>query len=202
MSPTLRCAAILAAGAPELVAFMSDEAVAAVPGLPAPQYTLKYYLMYLDKVRERAAALRQGKGPLRVRWALGPVRRGQSSLTKPCTPSAPQEVPLGSGPLRAWSAHCGPGRWAGNCALTCCLTSTPARPLGTRTAALGQELLNKRVLGSPLCFMLRCQGGGLALARQVPEPWVPPSLAVQNIYSFSKRAQTTGPGREPSRFWG
>lgn len=52
--------AVLAAGAPDLVAFMSDEAVAAVPGLPAPQYTLKYYLMYLDKVRERAAALTQG----------------------------------------------------------------------------------------------------------------------------------------------
>ncbi|XP_054992999.1 uncharacterized protein LOC129404428 isoform X2 [Sorex araneus] len=52
--------AVLAAGAPEVAAFMSDEAVAAVPGLPALRYTLKYYLLYLSRVRERAAALSRG----------------------------------------------------------------------------------------------------------------------------------------------
>ncbi|XP_072798425.1 uncharacterized protein [Vicugna pacos] len=49
--------AILAAGAPEVAAFMSEEAVAAVPGLPALQYTLKHYLLYLGRVQERATAL-------------------------------------------------------------------------------------------------------------------------------------------------
>lgn len=52
--------AVLAAGAPEVAAFMSDEAVAAVPGLPALQYTLKHYLLYLGPVQERARALSQG----------------------------------------------------------------------------------------------------------------------------------------------
>nr|XP_020032069.1 uncharacterized protein LOC109694499 isoform X2 [Castor canadensis] len=51
--------AVLAVGAPEVAAFMSDEAVAGVPGLPALQYTLKHYLLYLSQVRERAAALSQ-----------------------------------------------------------------------------------------------------------------------------------------------
>ncbi|XP_047637026.1 uncharacterized protein LOC125127679 isoform X2 [Phacochoerus africanus] len=53
-------ASVLAAGAPELAAFMSEEAVAAVPGLPALQYTLKHYLLYLSRVQERATALSHG----------------------------------------------------------------------------------------------------------------------------------------------
>ncbi|XP_046521535.1 uncharacterized protein LOC124241650 [Equus quagga] len=52
--------AVLAAGAPEEAAFMSDEAVAAVPGLPVLQYTLKHYMLYLSRVRERASALSRG----------------------------------------------------------------------------------------------------------------------------------------------
>nr|XP_014338021.1 PREDICTED: uncharacterized protein LOC106701490 [Bos mutus] len=52
--------AVLAAGAPEVAAFMSEEAVAAVPGLPALQYTVKHYLLYLSRVQERATALSQG----------------------------------------------------------------------------------------------------------------------------------------------
>jgi hypothetical protein len=55
---------------------MSDEAVAGVPGLPALQYTLKHYLLYLSQVRERAAALSQGE---RSAGGLGsriPVRLG------------------------------------------------------------------------------------------------------------------------------
>lgn len=43
---------------------MSDEAVAAVPGLPALQYTLKHYLLYLGPVQERARALSQGEGTI------------------------------------------------------------------------------------------------------------------------------------------
>ena len=52
--------AVLAAGAPEVAAFMSEEAVAAVAGLPALQYTVKHYLLYLSRVQERATALSQG----------------------------------------------------------------------------------------------------------------------------------------------
>ncbi|XP_055265038.1 uncharacterized protein LOC129545203 isoform X2 [Moschus berezovskii] len=51
--------AVLAAGAPEVAAFMSEEAVAAVPGLPALQDTVKHYLLYLSRVQERATALSQ-----------------------------------------------------------------------------------------------------------------------------------------------
>ncbi|XP_047637027.1 uncharacterized protein LOC125127679 isoform X3 [Phacochoerus africanus] len=58
--------AVLAAGAPELAAFMSEEAVAAVPGLPALQYTLKHYLLYLSRVQERATALSHAQPPLRT----------------------------------------------------------------------------------------------------------------------------------------
>lgn len=54
--------AVLAVGAPEVAAFMSDEAVAAVPGLPVLQYTLKHYLLYLGQVQERARALSRGEG--------------------------------------------------------------------------------------------------------------------------------------------
>uniref|UniRef100_A0A4X1SS27 Uncharacterized protein n=1 Tax=Sus scrofa TaxID=9823 RepID=A0A4X1SS27_PIG len=73
--------AVLAAGAPEVAAFMSEEAVAAVPGLPALQYTLKHYLLYLSRVQERATALSHGSAsglwtPHRVEtalwtWAIG-----------------------------------------------------------------------------------------------------------------------------------
>ncbi|KAM9098748.1 uncharacterized protein LOC105749541 isoform X1 [Sarcophilus harrisii] len=51
--------AILTAGAPETTAFMADEAVAAVPGLPRLQYTLKHYILYLDKIRACAKRLNQ-----------------------------------------------------------------------------------------------------------------------------------------------
>ncbi|XP_074135881.1 uncharacterized protein LOC141549818 isoform X2 [Sminthopsis crassicaudata] len=51
--------AILTAGAPETTAFMADEAVAAVPGLPVLQYTLKHYILYLDKIRACAKRLNQ-----------------------------------------------------------------------------------------------------------------------------------------------
>ncbi|XP_059887387.1 uncharacterized protein [Delphinus delphis] len=50
---------LLAARALEVAAFMSEEAVAAVPGLPALQYTLKHYLLYLGRVQEGATALSQ-----------------------------------------------------------------------------------------------------------------------------------------------
>ncbi|XP_029954213.1 uncharacterized protein LOC115393370 [Salarias fasciatus] len=51
--------AVLAAGAPELAAFMSDEATESVPGLKPVQYTAKHYGLYLDKMAERAQQLNQ-----------------------------------------------------------------------------------------------------------------------------------------------
>ncbi|XP_056153206.1 uncharacterized protein zgc:112496 [Lampris incognitus] len=49
--------AVLAAGAPQQAAFMSDEAVESVPGLKPIQYTAKHYTLYLDKVVERTETL-------------------------------------------------------------------------------------------------------------------------------------------------
>ncbi|XP_054849603.1 uncharacterized protein LOC129339027 isoform X2 [Eublepharis macularius] len=43
--------AILAAGAPEAVAFMADEAMESIPGLAPVQYTLKHYMLYLGKIQ-------------------------------------------------------------------------------------------------------------------------------------------------------
>ncbi|CAN9508565.1 unnamed protein product [Ophioblennius macclurei] len=51
--------AVLAAGAPEQAAFMSDEATESVPGLKPVQYTAKHYGLYLDKMTERAKKLNQ-----------------------------------------------------------------------------------------------------------------------------------------------
>ncbi|XP_028989954.1 uncharacterized protein zgc:112496 [Betta splendens] len=49
--------AVLAAGAPEQAAFMSDEAMESVPGLKPIQYTAKHYALYLDKMLERTEHL-------------------------------------------------------------------------------------------------------------------------------------------------
>lgn len=51
--------AVLAAGAPEQAAFMSDEATESVPGLKPVQYTAKHYGLYLDRMTERAEKLNQ-----------------------------------------------------------------------------------------------------------------------------------------------
>lgn len=73
---------------------MSDEAVVTVPGLPAPQYTLRYYLLYLGQVQEWATALSQGErtvcGQAGVARAPGP-----ESVCSP--PSGDSTVDLGRG---------------------------------------------------------------------------------------------------------
>ncbi|KAG7226332.1 hypothetical protein INR49_013743, partial [Caranx melampygus] len=48
---------VLAAGAPEQTAFMSDEAMESVPGLKPIQYTAKHYALYLSKMVERTEQL-------------------------------------------------------------------------------------------------------------------------------------------------
>ncbi|XP_041431807.1 uncharacterized protein LOC121397877 [Xenopus laevis] len=66
--------AVLAAGAPELTAFMADEAVESIPGLTPVQYTLKHYLRYLEELQRKAAALSQASSdkwtPHRVELCL------------------------------------------------------------------------------------------------------------------------------------
>ncbi|XP_028332919.1 uncharacterized protein LOC114481989 isoform X2 [Gouania willdenowi] len=49
--------AVLAAGAPEQTAFMSDEAMEGVPGLKPIQYTAKHYALYLKHMMERTENL-------------------------------------------------------------------------------------------------------------------------------------------------
>lgn len=49
--------AVLVTGAPQDAAFMADEAVESIPGLVPIKYTLKHYILYLDKVRECAEQL-------------------------------------------------------------------------------------------------------------------------------------------------
>ncbi|XP_044289710.1 uncharacterized protein LOC123025224 [Varanus komodoensis] len=49
--------AILAAGAPDVVPFMADEAVASISGLAPIQYTLKHYMHYLDQIQSRVKKL-------------------------------------------------------------------------------------------------------------------------------------------------
>lgn len=53
--------AVLAAGAPEQAAFMSDEATESVPGLKPVQYTAKHYALYLGKMVERTEKLNKGE---------------------------------------------------------------------------------------------------------------------------------------------
>ena len=54
-------AAILCAGSRQ-VPFMADEAIQAIPGLGKVDYTMKFYLKYLDKIRSCLKNLmRKGK---------------------------------------------------------------------------------------------------------------------------------------------
>ncbi|XP_077130360.1 uncharacterized protein LOC143785416 isoform X1 [Ranitomeya variabilis] len=49
--------AVLSAGAPDMAAFMADEAVESVPGLSPVQYNAKHYLRYLGALQQKAEAL-------------------------------------------------------------------------------------------------------------------------------------------------
>lgn len=58
--------AVLAVGSPETTAFMADEALQSIPGLTPIQYTLKHYLLYLDKINSCCRKLNKaGSG---VEW--------------------------------------------------------------------------------------------------------------------------------------
>ncbi|XP_057682909.1 uncharacterized protein zgc:112496 isoform X2 [Corythoichthys intestinalis] len=79
--------AVLAAGAPEQTAFMSDEAVASVPGLLPIQYTAKHYAFYLNKMVEMTKTLNKDPQPdwtpqrlERCLWALTVAKQQQLPL--------------------------------------------------------------------------------------------------------------------------
>ncbi|KAK2820243.1 hypothetical protein Q5P01_023202 [Channa striata] len=82
--------AVLAAGAPEQTAFMSDEAVESLPGLKPVQYTAKHYALYLAKMVERTEMLnrvdpQQDWTPHRLElclWALTTATQQQLPLLK------------------------------------------------------------------------------------------------------------------------
>ncbi|XP_026206917.1 uncharacterized protein zgc:112496 [Anabas testudineus] len=82
--------AVLAVGAPEQTAFMSDEAMESVPGLKPIQYTAKHYTLYLGKMVERTEQLnkvdpQQDWTPHRLElclWALTTAAQQQLPLLK------------------------------------------------------------------------------------------------------------------------
>ncbi|KPP72998.1 hypothetical protein Z043_107946 [Scleropages formosus] len=80
--------AVLTAGAPELAAFMADEAMETIPGLKPIQYTAKHYSLYLQSVVECTNTLNkvdceQDWTPHRVElclWAWAVASQLQPSL--------------------------------------------------------------------------------------------------------------------------
>uniref|UniRef100_A0A3Q2WFA7 Zgc:112496 n=1 Tax=Haplochromis burtoni TaxID=8153 RepID=A0A3Q2WFA7_HAPBU len=82
--------AVLAAGAPEQAAFMSDEAMESVPGLKPIHYTAKHYTVYLEKMTERTEKLNrvdplQDWTPHRLElclWAMSIATQLQLQLLK------------------------------------------------------------------------------------------------------------------------
>ncbi|KAM3592008.1 uncharacterized protein V6R79_011304 [Siganus canaliculatus] len=82
--------AVLAAGAPEQTAFMSDEGVESIPELKPIQYTAKHYARYLGKMVERTDRLnkvdaQQDWTPQRLEmclWAMTIVKQQQLPLLK------------------------------------------------------------------------------------------------------------------------
>ncbi|XP_029433319.1 uncharacterized protein LOC115076237 [Rhinatrema bivittatum] len=93
--------AVLAAGAPAEVAFMADEAVESA-NLNPVQYTLKHYILYLNKIRSCVGKLNKadtgaGWTPHRVEmclWAFAVAQKLQPSLLET----------LGSEPVKASGA--------------------------------------------------------------------------------------------------
>lgn len=56
----LTIVAVLTAGAPDQAAFMADESMQALPGLMPLQYTLGFYLQYMDQIKQILKILQKG----------------------------------------------------------------------------------------------------------------------------------------------
>ncbi|KAM3826929.1 uncharacterized protein M6D78_015062 [Vipera latastei] len=93
--------AILAAGAPEMAAFMADEVMEILPGLGPLHYTLKRYLLYMDKIQSCAEKL--NKGDTTETWTAHLVEKClwtwalAKKLGLPSLPMASQEEDQGEG---------------------------------------------------------------------------------------------------------
>ncbi|XP_073414710.1 uncharacterized protein [Dendrobates tinctorius] len=88
--------AVLSAGAPDMAAFMADEAVESVPGLSPVQYTAKHYLTYLGELQLKAEALSKGEEEcLRGRMDASPCGAMSVDLE-----SSPEIVPQTYGVIR------------------------------------------------------------------------------------------------------
>lgn len=53
--------AVLAAGAPDKVAFMADESMSALPGMQPLQYTLPFFLSYMEEINRVVKRLNKGE---------------------------------------------------------------------------------------------------------------------------------------------
>ncbi|XP_023663922.1 uncharacterized protein [Paramormyrops kingsleyae] len=93
--------AVLAAGSPELAAFMADEAVESIPYLKPVQYTAKHYSLYLQRVVERSCSLNEADSeknwtPHKVElclWAWAVAGQLQPSLLQElCKEESPEEA--------------------------------------------------------------------------------------------------------------
>ncbi|KAM9305425.1 uncharacterized protein PAF06_013980 [Gastrophryne carolinensis] len=90
--------AVLCAGAPELTAFMADEAVESLPGLTPIQYNLKHYMRFLEEIRKKTEALNAESEeewtPHRVELCLWAWKVGQKLCPKLLeTPTDEEERP-------------------------------------------------------------------------------------------------------------
>ncbi|XP_023413083.1 uncharacterized protein LOC104846626 [Loxodonta africana] len=113
--------AVLAAGAPEAADFMSHEAVARVSGLPAQQYILQHYRLYLGQMQDHAKALSQGEGTSVGRRA--------------------SRAPVGVSRGQGWLAFMGPDS----------LCSFPASASGPRTRQPAETALWTWAVGRKMC---------------------------------------------------
>lgn len=61
--------AILSAGAPDLVPFMADEAIMAIPNMGEISYNLQFYMKFLEKISKVEEQLKKkGKHVVRVSY--------------------------------------------------------------------------------------------------------------------------------------
>jgi hypothetical protein len=72
--------AVAAAAAPEVYPFLDELVAAQVPGLGKPAFTIGYYAMYADALRERARQLGYGWTPVQVERALWSNAGGKAGV--------------------------------------------------------------------------------------------------------------------------
>ncbi|XP_023663920.1 uncharacterized protein [Paramormyrops kingsleyae] len=134
-------ASVLAAGSPELAAFMADEAVESIPYLKPVQYTAKHYSLYLQRVVERSCSLNE-ECPV-CSSLLGHLteHRNTKALLSDWPLSSPsiQRTVKRTGHPTRWSSVCGPGLWPVSCSPPCSKSSARRRALRRLWRAAGDQ---------------------------------------------------------------